>query len=390
VRISVDNRLSKTYRKTGFNYLDRAIEQAKRNNIYVIINLHAAPGWQNPRWHSDNPYRANLLWYSEDAQLKIIDVWEEIAKRYKDEPAVCGYGIINEPHAPNQQALISFYEKVISRIRKHDSQHIIVPEANRYGKDPTGLEILDDDNLLFEVHYYPTAGLVDTVYPGEVPGLDGSERQYYDENLLEKEFLSRAKPLIDKGKAVYVGEFGSTFFNTSNDQYRIKVDEDLIRVFDKYDASWTIWCYKDVSGIMGLVYLSPNSEYIKKFSGLLKLKESLGADDFGPSLNSSFMNNLSSYFIDSLKRELSKHNHSYVKNIMNLEGEILSDEHRFPYSYSDVVTTTLRSLISHYLVYGFAEKFKGMSYDELDKIAKSFNFDNCVKREPLTDLISKL
>jgi len=382
----VDNRLSRTYRKIGFNYFDRAIEQAKRNNIYVIINLHAAPGWQNPRWHSDSTYRANLLWYSEDAQLKTIDIWEEMAKRYKDEPAVCGYGIINEPDAPNQQALISFYERVISRIRKHDPQHIIVPMANRYGQDPTGLEMLDDNNLLFEVHYYPLAGIVDTVYPGEVPILNGSEKLYYDENFLEKEFLSKAKPLIDKGKAIYAGEFGSTFHNTSNDQYRLKVNEDLFKIFDKYDAAWTMWTYKDI-GLQSLVYVPPNSEYIKKFSDLLKLKENLGADDWGSKL--PFIKNLSSHFMDSLKTELSKYSHSYVENVMNIEGEILSDVHRFPYTYSEVVTTTLRFLISHYLSHEFAERFKGMSYDELDKIARSFNFDNCVKREPLADLFSK-
>lgn len=386
-----DNRLSKIYRRLGFKYLDRAIEQAKRNDIYVIIDLHAAPGWQNSDWHSDNVYQANLLWYSEDAQLKTAGIWEEIAKRYRDEPAVCGYDIINEPHAPNQQALISFYERIISRIRRHDSQHIIIPEANKYGKDLTGLEMLDDENLLFEVHYYPAAVHADTVYPGEAPSFNGSGKVYYDRNFLEKEFLSgvvNAKYLIERGKAVYVGEFGCRFFNTSNDQYRIRAIEDLINIFNKYDAAWTIWNYKDL-GTGGLVYVSPGSEYVKKFSDLLKLKENLGSDGSGS--RHPFIKKISSNFINLLKEELSKYGYNYVENIMNLEGEILPEDltSKLHYSYNNLVGNTFRVLISHYLAYEFVQRFKGMEYDELDKMARSFHFYNCVHRASLIGLISK-
>ena len=39
----------------GFRLLDRAIDRCARHGLYAIIDLHALPGAQNQRWHSDNP-----------------------------------------------------------------------------------------------------------------------------------------------------------------------------------------------------------------------------------------------------------------------------------------------------------------------------------------------
>jgi len=397
VRIAVNYRhfvrdkLTKTYRQMGFNYLDRAIEFARNNNIYVIIDLHAAPGWQNPGWHSDNPYQINMLWYSERFQEDTANVWEEIAKRYVDEEGVAGYGLINEPDAPSSNSLLKLYEKLISRIRRHDSNHIIILEANRYGIDPSGLDRIDDDNIMIEVHYYPLPGFTNSVYPGEVmglPGLIGSERRYYDSSVLEQEFLQRAEPIIRWEKPVYVGEFGSLYWNSPNDVYRLRVNDDLMTIFAKYGAHWTIWTYKDV-GVQGLVYLSPHSEYIKKFNDLITLKYQLGADEWGPSLTSNFIRNAYLSFIEHLKNELRTLGYPYEDTVTNLEGEILPQEWGFSYSYPKVVRRTMVMLISHYLTGKFVSKFKGLTYDDLDRLAKSFNLDYCIKREELIKLIQQ-
>ena len=46
-------------------------------------------------------------------------------------------------------------------------------------------------------------------------------------------------------------------------------------------------------------------------------------------------------------------------------------------------------LISEYLVKEWARHFKGKSKEELDEIAKSFLFENCLKREGLNKALSK-
>jgi len=384
----VNDKLFKTYRQAGFNFLDNIIELAKRNEIYVIIDLHAAPGWQNPGWHSDNIYQANILWYSERFQDETIGIWKDIVKRYKDEPTVAGYGLLNEPDAPSSNALVKFYNKLIKSIRQYDTEHIIIPEANQYGRDPSMLNMLNDDNLLIEVHYYPLPGFVDAPYPGEVKEIWSTKKEFYDKGTLEKEFLERIKPILEWGKPIYVGEFGSIYWNTPNDMYRLRVNEDLLSIFEKYNTHWTIWTYKDV-GIMGLVYLNPESEYMRTFSDLLKLKYKLGADEWGPSLASTFIKNITTHFIEMLKEELEKNGYVYEDSVINFEGEILSEKWHSSYSYEVRVRRTFHILVSRYLVKLFAERLKGLDYNKLDKLALSFHFKNCLERKALAKLIEK-
>jgi len=384
----VNDKLYKTYRQAGFNFLDNIIELAKKNGIYVIIDLHAAPGWQNPGWHSDNIYQANILWYSEKFQDDTIKIWEDIVKRYKDEPSIAGYGLLNEPDAPSPNALIKFYEKIIKNIRQYDRDHIIIPEANQYGRDPSELDMLTDDNILIEVHYYPLPCFVNSPYPGVIEEIWSTKKEYYDNKVLEEEFLRRIRSILEWRKPVYVGEFGSIYWNSPNDIYRLKVNEDLINIFEKYNAHWTIWTYKDV-GIMGLVYLNPESEYMKTFSDLLKLKYKLGADEWGPSLASTFIKKMATNFIEELKIELEKSGYAYEDSVINFEGEILDERWHPSYSYEVRVRRTLHILVSRYLVKLFAERLKGFDYNKLDKLAASFHFKNCVKREGLTKLLGK-
>ncbi|MEM0053380.1 MAG: glycoside hydrolase family 5 protein [Nitrososphaeria archaeon] len=384
----VNDKLLKTYRKMGFKFLDNVVELAKKNQIYVIIDMHSAPGWQNPSWHSDNIYQANMLWYSEKFQDETIRVWKDIVKRYKDEAIIAGYGLLNEPDAPSSSTLVNFYKKLIKSIRQYDTEHIIIPEANRYGRDPSTLETLDEDNLIVEVHYYPLPGFTDTPYPGEVEEIWGTKKEYYDKIKLEEEFLQRIKPILEWKRPIYVGEFGSIYWNTPNDIYRLRVNEDLLNIFEKYNAHWTIWTYKDI-GIMGLMYLSPESEYMKRFSDLLKLKYKLGADEWGPSLASDFIKNMTKYFIEALKIKLEENGYKYEDSIINFEGEILDENWHSSYSYEVRVRRTFHILVSRYLVKLFAERLRGLDYNRLDKIAASFHFKNCLKRKALVEIIEK-
>lgn len=40
----------------GFRHVDRAIDACAAAGLYTVIDLHAAPGYQNHHWHSDNPF----------------------------------------------------------------------------------------------------------------------------------------------------------------------------------------------------------------------------------------------------------------------------------------------------------------------------------------------
>lgn len=71
--------------------------QCAKEKIYTIIDLHTAPGGQNPDWHSDNPSNYAAFWDYKDHQDRVVWLWEHIAARYKGNPWVAGYNPLNEP-----------------------------------------------------------------------------------------------------------------------------------------------------------------------------------------------------------------------------------------------------------------------------------------------------
>ena len=79
IRIPFNCRLVETspykYDKHGLSYLDQVISWAKKNKIWIILDLHAAPGAQNHDWHSDSMGKAEL-WTSQSNQKRVFALWE--------------------------------------------------------------------------------------------------------------------------------------------------------------------------------------------------------------------------------------------------------------------------------------------------------------------------
>ncbi|MCL6572044.1 MAG: glycoside hydrolase family 5 protein [Bacillus sp. (in: Bacteria)] len=193
------------YLSSGFLYLDRAIEWAKKYGIYIILDLHAAPGWQNQGWHSDNPYGFSLLWVNRHFQERVKNLWTYIANYYKNEPKVAGYNLLNEPNAPNIEILNRLYREWVEAIRTVDRKHIIFLEGNRYSQVFDGLDEPFDDNIVYSSHNYTIVTHNARRYPGEVGNI------YADPNWMEKIFLERNSWILNRNLPGWVGEFGALF-----------------------------------------------------------------------------------------------------------------------------------------------------------------------------------
>ncbi|MFP3822480.1 glycoside hydrolase family 5 protein, partial [Bacillus sp. SIMBA_008] len=75
---------------------------------------------QNQRWHSDNPTHLALLWQYRVFQDQVVALWEEFARRYRDNPWIAGYNPLNEPGDASGQAIGPFYDRVCASIRSID------------------------------------------------------------------------------------------------------------------------------------------------------------------------------------------------------------------------------------------------------------------------------
>jgi hypothetical protein len=140
----------------GFLLLDNVISWCSAEGIYVILDLHAAPGGQSNNAISDYDPAQPSLWESESNKTKTVELWKKISERYKNEPWIAGYDLINEPawNLPNGTDLRNIYQRITNAIRNNGDQHIIFIEGNWYSNDYTGLTPAWDDNMVYVFHKY--------------------------------------------------------------------------------------------------------------------------------------------------------------------------------------------------------------------------------------------
>jgi hypothetical protein len=151
-----DSTSSDGWNTQGFTLLNNVINWCKSANIYVIIDLHAAPGGQSNNAISDYDSTKPSLWESESNKTKTVDLWKKISEIYKNEPWVAGYDLINEPawDLPNGTALRDLYNRLTTAIRNNGDNHILFIEGNWYSNDYTGLTPAWDSNMVYVFHKY--------------------------------------------------------------------------------------------------------------------------------------------------------------------------------------------------------------------------------------------
>ena len=209
-----------TWLEKGFTMTDSLISWCKQNQLYVILDLHAAPGGQGyDQGISDyNPAKPSL-WESFENRKKTAALWKRIAERYKDEPWVAGYDLINEPNwdLPGGVLLRNLYQEITDSIRLVDTKHIIFIEGNWFANDFTGLTPPWDDNLVYSPHKYWS---------------------FNDQNSIQWVLNLRENYNVP----LYLGESGEN----SNVWFR-----DAIALLEEHNIGWAWWPNKKVEAIAG-------------------------------------------------------------------------------------------------------------------------------------------
>ena len=89
-------------RQEGIDTIKRFVQKAKDHGLYVILDMHGAPNGQNGDAHSTYERGSHgKFWDNEDAKGKMKEIWDRLSKEFKDEDAVAGYDILNEPMGPD-------------------------------------------------------------------------------------------------------------------------------------------------------------------------------------------------------------------------------------------------------------------------------------------------
>ncbi|MBP8758868.1 MAG: glycoside hydrolase family 5 protein [Parabacteroides sp.] len=145
----------------GFARIDSVIKWCKEEGLYIILDMHDAPGGQTGD-NIDDSYGYPWLFESEESQQLFCEIWKKIANRYKDEPAILGYDLLNEPiatHFNNKEEinkhLVPVYKKGIEAIRSVDKNHIILLGGAQWNSNFTMFdEKAIDSKMMYTCHRY--------------------------------------------------------------------------------------------------------------------------------------------------------------------------------------------------------------------------------------------
>lgn len=145
----------------GFALLDNLVGWCKAHGVYVILDMHGAPGGQTGQNIDDSANDQPELFQQTKFQDRLVELWKNIARRYKDEPAVAGYDLLNEPLPGRTGAAKAYkaqleplYQRITKAIREADARHIIVLEGVDWANDWSVFSKPFDKNLVYQFHYY--------------------------------------------------------------------------------------------------------------------------------------------------------------------------------------------------------------------------------------------
>jgi endoglucanase len=331
------------YLDEGFDEIDRVLKYCEFYGIYVILDLHAAPGGQNSDWHSDNSTGESLFWEHAGFRKRMTALWGVIAERYRDNPWIAGYDLLNESVAPESKLDIfnSFYQECAETIRKFDNNHIIFAEGNTYARFLKVLKPLSDQNCAYSFHFYPMFGYRETKPQDRCRNL----KKYILADLSVEEYWAVFN------RPLWCGETGcirDIFTKKKTDQ----LNQATIEALEEQGISWSLWAYKDV-GRMGMLYPKTDSDWMKLSRNLEEKWDIL-----------NHQNRMDQYSIKMAER--------WKIELAQPLLQKLYSRHTADTSY--VISTRI------------SRALKEIPFEDFIKYPESFLFENCEKWEGAEDL----
>jgi hypothetical protein len=218
--------LTRKNEEDAFRYLDWFIGCAAKYELYVILDLHGAPGSQNGYEHSGVAQREAGLWDSEENVAATVDLWTYVARHYTETRPdlgkwIASYDLLNEPtytyKGTTTKQCWAVFDRIYDEIRNNGDSHVItfcccwdfaaLPDPSDYGWE----------NVQYQYHWYN-----------------------WRNDLLPYDLFYAYQDLSNIGRdydvPVLIGEF--TAFEDRDAWNK------MLSLYDSRGYNWTIWNYK--------------------------------------------------------------------------------------------------------------------------------------------------
>lgn len=218
--------LSRKEEEKAFAYLDWFIEMAAKYELYIVLDLHGAPGSQNGYEHSGTPLREANLWDSEENVAATVDIWDFVSEHYSNTRPDLGkwiatYDLLNEPtrryKAQTDKVCWDVMDRIYDTIRENGDNHVITMEGCWDFSNLPDPADYGWENVQYEYHWYN-----------------------WENEIVSYEMFLAYQDAFNIGRdydvPVLIGEF--TCFEDK------EAWDFLLTEFDDRYYSWTVWSYK--------------------------------------------------------------------------------------------------------------------------------------------------
>lgn len=235
--------------KPKLDELATALDEAHKHGIKILIDLHFPPGGRT----EDGTLRILL---DKSLQTHFINIWTDIARRFKGHPALWAYDIMNEPvqKQPSPPGVLDWFAlqaETARRIRAIDPKTAILIAADDWDSPPgfDWLKPVDVSNVIYTVHmYWP--------YEYTHQGTDGRTWDKPEDkipypgtfNTLPLNRTALASHLwpvrnfqLTYGARIFVGEFSVARWAPGAASYL----SDVISLFEDYGWDWTYHAFRE-------------------------------------------------------------------------------------------------------------------------------------------------
>lgn len=151
-----------TANQNGFEMIDQVVEWCRQENLYVILDMHDAPGGQTGD-NIDDSYGYPWLMDSEASKVQFCGIWKKVAQHYANDTLILGYDLLNEPiahyfleqHAHLNDSLEPLYKRCVDSIRTVDPNHIVLLGGAQWnGNFNVFKDSKFDDKMMYTCHRY--------------------------------------------------------------------------------------------------------------------------------------------------------------------------------------------------------------------------------------------
>lgn len=234
--------------------LDVLLPACERYGVLVVVDLHSPPGGRGTT--SGYVGTDDRLFTERACQDKFVAVWRHIAARYRNEKAIWGYDLANEPVEETvAEDCLDWHdlaERAAKAIREIDPQRALLVEAPPWGGPSSLADFtpISVSNVVYSVHMYEPmafthqgvfqASASGPVYPGTIDG------KRWDAAALE----AVLRPVIEFQQAynvhIFIGEFSA--IRWAPDRSAARYLADLIDIFERHGWDWSYHAFREWQG----------------------------------------------------------------------------------------------------------------------------------------------